>query len=220
MAAHPALKKEEAELIVQYILSLADEKPKATNLASSGKIDLNKQKPGLLNDRYILIASYTDQGGNQVGPLEARDVVVLRRPTILAAAFDAVDKAQKYELKAGQAPGITQDMEIVIGASGGYVAYNDIDLTGIGSITLTGSAPASFMAGGVVDFHLDAADGPVIGSANIETRDGMAAAMFNRPVAIQKTDGVHNLYLTFTSATGEGSVCTLTMLSFEPEKNM
>lgn len=220
MAAHPALKKEEAELMVQYILSLADEKPQSTSMASSGTIKLDKQKPGLLNDRYILIASYTDKGGSQVGPLEARDVLVLRRPNIQAAAFDEINKVQKFEIKAGQAPGVTQDMEIILGTSGGYLAYNDLDLTGIGSVKLIGSAPASYMAGGSVELRLDSADGPVIGSTAIETTEGMPSTLFQIPVAIQKTQGMHNLYLTFTTPTGEGAVCSLTMLVFEPEKNM
>ncbi|MCB0656982.1 MAG: ThuA domain-containing protein [Saprospiraceae bacterium] len=220
MAAHPALKKEEAELMVQYILSLADEKPKATPMAASGTLPLTKQKPGLQNDRFILIASYTDKGGNQVGPLEARDVVILRRPMLPAASFDGFDKVQKFELKAGQAPGITQDMELVIGSHEGYVLYKDLDLTGIGSVTLIGSAPASYMKGGTVEIHADAVNGPLLGKAEIKTNEDMAQSAFQIPVALKENNGIHNLYLTFTSATGQDAVCTLTTLLFNRMESM
>ena len=199
MAAHPQLTKSETNKMVEYILSLAGESEIITGLPISGTYTLNKHKPGSTEGTYIFTASYTDKGGAVIGPLTAREVFSLRSPVIGAGQFDEINGAMKFKLLAGQAPGVEEDVELVIGNPNGYVVYKGIDLTGVKSIELgLGMAPTYF-SGGTVEVRSGAEDGPVI--ANVEVKQSLTEFGFQSKFAdLKPVEGPQDLFLHFIPA--------------------
>src|SRR5690606_36986307 len=80
MSAHPGLTKEETAQMVEYILSLAGEKPVVT-LPVEGKYRVQAANKGVI----IARAAYTDKGANGIPPIRSEQTLVLRAPTFSAA---------------------------------------------------------------------------------------------------------------------------------------
>ena len=211
MAAHPQLSKKQSDEMVKYILSLEGWQGDKKGLAAKGQYTLKEhmKKPGGV---YILTASYTDKGGEVIGPLTARKVLKLRSPNQLAANYDEIEGASKFKLEPGQAPGVEEEMEIVIG-SAGHVGYKGLGLAGIASIELMIAQMPSYFGGGTLELRLDAPDGKKIAETAIE--QGLTdVGMKNIDLPIAPIDGVHDLYVVFTPK-GDKPVCVLINLAFK-----
>lgn len=214
MAAHPQLTQNETDQMVRYILSLEGWQGDKKGLPYKGKYVLKdhigKEKGGV----YMLTASYTDEGGEVIGPLTARKMLQLKSPFLPAVNFDRIEKAAKMSLEAGQVPGIDEEMVFIIGNKDGYVAYNEIGLAGITSMTLEIGQAAAYMSGGQIDIRLDAPDGPLIGSAEVvQGLTDFGAATLDVP--IKPTSGKHDLYILFDTKGNEKPVCTLVNIEFK-----
>ncbi len=214
MAAHPQLTQNESEQMVRYILSLEGWQGDKKGLPYKGKYVLKdhigKEKGGV----YILTASYTDEGGEVIGPLTARKMLQLKSPFLPAVNFDAVEKAAKMSIEAGQVPGIDEDVEFVIGNKEGYVVYNDLGLAGITSMELGIGQAASYFGGGVIELRLDAPDGKLIGSAEVvQGLTDFGFTVLNVP--IEATSGKHNLHVVFDTKGNDKPVCTLITIEFK-----
>ncbi|MEL6926121.1 MAG: carbohydrate-binding protein, partial [Bacteroidota bacterium] len=213
MAAHPQLTKSETDQMVRYILSLAENAP-SDNMDLNGTYQLNKHTGNGDEGRYYLIASYSDKGATNAKSITAREVITLRSPTIPSVAYDDINGAMKFEVKAGMAPGIDQDMEIVIANADSWVAYDNIDMTGIKNIELLIGQAGSFFGGGSVEIRADAPDGQLLGSA--EVKQGLATFGFNTfqcPIDAP-IDGMHKLYVNFKAADAQKPVGALIALVF------
>jgi cytochrome c len=81
MSAHPQLSKREAENIVRYIYSLTDKKQTQKYMPASGQLTLPfyEHEP---RGQYTIVATYTDKGGEGVGPLKDTDVVNIRNADV------------------------------------------------------------------------------------------------------------------------------------------
>ena len=202
MAAHPQLTDNEAAQMVKYILSLTGNAPAESGLPLQGTYTFKPQEaPGGV---YILSASYTDKGGDEIGPLTARSVFKLRPAYVPAAEYDQIEKAMKFELEKGQFPGVEEDLTLVIGTQDSYVAYHDLDLTSIQAVALLANANSAYMGGGIIEFRVDAPDGKVIASAPIDAK--LTAKMYERRVInLEATEGVHDVYVCFRLAEGDDS---------------
>lgn len=199
MAAHPQLSESEAAQMVKYILSLSGAAPIEEGLPLKGTYTF---KPtGVSGGVYILSASYTDKGGEKIGPLTARSVFKLRPAYVPAAEYDGIEKAMKFEVKKGQFPGIEEDLELVVGTANSYVSYKDLDLTGIQAIAFTGNANSTFMGGGTIEFRVDTPDGKLIASLPIKAK--LTTKMYERFLTnLEPTEGVHDLFVHFIPAEG------------------
>jgi cytochrome c len=89
---------------------------------------------------------------------------------------------------------------------GSSVDLNQIDLTGVGAVTLVGVAPAQYQAiGGKVEVHIDSPTGPVLGETEmIRPTTDPAAPPARLRVAFQPTTGVHDVYLVFRNPDAKG----------------
>ncbi len=210
MAAHPQLTNSEAEQMAKYILSLSGEAKLGDGLPTKGSFTLNKHQAQHTEGRYIFTASYTDKGGNEIGPLTARDVMTLRSPTIASVDFDELVKAMKFKVEPGMAPGVEEEMNIIIGVGGGFVGYKNIDLTGVTGIEIGAAQAGTFFGGGSIEIRIDKPDGDVIGTFDIVqglTDFGMNT--FN--TKIKSIEGVHDVYTVFVAADKEDNkpVCAV-----------
>ena len=211
MAAHPQLSKKQSDEMVKYILSLEGWQGDKKGLAAKGEYTLKEhiKKPGGV---YILTASYTDKGGEVIGPLTARKIIKLRSPSQLAANYDEIEGASKFKLEPGQAPGVEEEMEIIIG-SAGHVGYKNLGLGGIASIELMVAQMPSFFGGGTVELRLGAPDGQKIAETKIE--QGLTdVGMKNIDLAIEPIEGTHDLYAVFVPK-DDKPVCVLINLAFK-----
>ncbi|MDQ3537174.1 MAG: PKD domain-containing protein, partial [Bacteroidota bacterium] len=90
MPPHLQLSKEDANEMVQYILSLAQEEQEEANqqIAWKGSIVPDKQVNDKEGGAYILTASYTDKGAAGMPPAQGREEIVIRHAKVLAANAD------------------------------------------------------------------------------------------------------------------------------------
>ena len=218
MAAHPQLSPEEAGQMVAYILSLGKEAEEAgatgQPLKGTYAFDEHQGKEGD-QGRYVITASYTDEGAGDLGALTASETVVLRPPRVQAETFDAAgDGATKYTVPAST-PGVEAAFDVLVGPSGSHARFEDIDLTDVGAISaLVGLVPGT-TAGGTIEVHLDRPDGPTIGAFSVGMRPEQAG--FHEYTArLQPTEGVHDLYFTFTGE-GDGPVAIVDWFRFHRE---
>jgi cytochrome c len=146
MSAHPQLSKREAENIVRYIYSLTDKKQTQKYLPVKGQVSLSffDHEP---RGQYTIIATYTDKGGEGVGPLKDTDVVNIR-------------KADVNPMYADEYPGFPRFGDnLSAGKHKAYVLFRNIDLTGIENFNYRYSAKES---DGFMEVRLDSRAGPVI----------------------------------------------------------
>ncbi|OAV43093.1 PQQ-dependent sugar dehydrogenase [Lewinella sp. 4G2] len=121
MSGHPALKTEDAETMVGYILSL-----------NNGGLPLEgKAKPGTGSGSYVIAASYRDNGGKQTPPLVGQQAIVLRSPRVeVETGNDGLYRAA--------VPGSGQNFafRVVAFRPGGWLKMDNIDLKGLAGFRL------------------------------------------------------------------------------------
>ncbi|WP_149242745.1 ThuA domain-containing protein [Dyadobacter sp. 32] len=160
MAAHPQHKPEEAEEMVKYILSLAKEKVVDKKPLKGSYVTQAKQKEG----SYIFNASYTDKGNPIVGPLTGFKSVALRPAKIRANTYEESKDVSTFKIPNGA--------EVVTGLkNGSYIAFTDIDLTGISSLDIATGFRQGQSAGGILEVRLDSPTGTKLGEAKVESAD-------------------------------------------------
>ncbi len=156
MSAHPDLPERQAKLMVDFILSLDDAGKEKQNLPLQGSYVT--QTPAEENGKggYLLRAAYTDKGTSQLKPLTSEKIIALRNP-VLDAEQNDVEKGTQLTTTPRRSFNVVED--------GGYIGYKNLDLTGISEISLHAEASTrSGAAGGVIEVHLDAPDGPLLGT--------------------------------------------------------
>ncbi|MGA0559881.1 ThuA domain-containing protein [Larkinella sp. VNQ87] len=189
MSAHPQLKEDEAKEMVSYVMSLADKKQADKKPLKGTYTTEPKAKDG----SYLFSASYTDKGGNVIGPLTGTSTVALRSAKTKATTYDEGKGVSRFKLPTGG--------EIVFAnENNGYFAFNDIDLAGIRSLTAMGSAVSTYMAGGKLEVRLDSPTGTLLGAADVKSEK-------MEPVSIPiKTpvSGLHKLYFVYVNPNAKG----------------
>jgi cytochrome c len=199
MSAHPTLTKEQTSQMVEYILSLADQKPVPT-LPVSGRYRVQAENRGVI----IARAAYTDKGANGIPPIRSEETLVLRAPTFSAASATIDEGVNRFRLN---------DNDFMIGTrDGAYIGFENVDLTDVGAMTFIASAPANYgFAGGVVEVHIDSPTGPVIGTSNTIVPTAASGRMGGTQARapIQSTEGFHDLYLVYRKPGASGNLFVL-----------
>ncbi|NND35278.1 MAG: PKD domain-containing protein, partial [Saprospiraceae bacterium] len=213
MAAHPQHSNEEAEKMVAYILSLANEEDKGESVPVSGTYTFSETMDHQ-EGSYILMASYTDRGAGKVEPLSKRAMVRLRSPLIDATTYDTAYIARKFTLSADQAAqaGFSEPFDILVAADKGFVGFKQIDLSGITMIQMEMSTNSAFTGGGMIQVMADGPDGEVLGQQEVPT--DAPDDKLSLSIPIENTVGHRDLYFTFAGNEGK-PVCTLLSLAFK-----
>jgi cytochrome c len=184
MAAHPQHKPEEAEEMVKYILSLAKGKVVDKKPLKGSYVTQAKQKEG----SYIFSASYTDRGDAIVGPLTGLKSVALRPAKVSANSFDDSKDVTNSKTSDGR--------EVVVARkTGSFIAFTDIDLTGISAVDVTAEFNEGQTVGGTMELHLDSPTGLKIGEGKVAS-----AGKINVPVKAPADGRSHKLYFVFKNA--------------------
>ena len=182
MSAHPQLTNSEATDMVRYILSLADDKAANRQPVAGNYTPTEHKKAGA----YVLTATYTDRGNGAAGPLTGVTSLALRSPQMKATTADQKQDIFEFD--------IPQLGPAAVGLkSGSFVAFDNLDLTDIGSISVMAIAADERTAGGKLEARLDSPTGKLIGEADVKQGSmGSVNLPFGQPVT-----GRHKLYLVF-----------------------
>ena len=198
MAAHPQISKENATLMVEYILSLSDDKrPKSLPLSGVSKFQPSPKEGPAPTSAYVITASYDDSGAMGMPSISSSKTVVLRSPVL--TGID-VSEFQGGPRKLAAGPNIA--VENVKHNSS--VRYKDIDLTGIGKLSFTIAEVVMMTEGGEIEVHIDSPTGKKLGLVNfekspkIDVQTGVTAKVAS--ITIEPINGKHDIVLIFKNA--------------------
>jgi cytochrome c len=203
MSAHPALAKEDAKEMVNYILSLSA-KPKKLPLKNA--IPLKDHIGKGIEGSYLLNASYRDLGANGIEPLDGRANISLRNPLVQADDFDS-----------GNVRIVTRTTEFMAFISNltdqKYISFNGIDLSGIKHIKYRVQQNGT---GGNIELRLGSKDGPLVSTLAVPAAGSPEQKNVWKEflAPITATKGMHNLYFVFTAPGLKGNMFNLDWIYF------
>jgi cytochrome c len=192
MSSHPDLSQAEAREMVGYILSMAQS---GNSLPLQGSIPLKDHVGKGDEGSYLLVASYTDQGANQIEPLYTRDHLTLRNPLVQIEDFD------EGNVRLGTVTTVFMTYATGI-RPGSFVRFNQLDLTGVKELRYRVQAQGQ---GGNIEVRLGSADGPLVSTVAIpagsvaDPKDGWKGVA----APLKETQGQHDLYFVFANPAGE-----------------
>lgn len=218
MSAHPQLAEEDALLMVNYIMSMEEQTsaPETHPLEGSYVTRIPQGDNG--KGSYLLRVAYTDQGAGGIQGLSSEKIIALRNPSV---------DPEKYDEGNGTRLLTTPSRSFSMVGDGAYLAYDQIDLSGIATIEVVAQAPPRENAAGAsVEIRLDSPEGQLIGSTEqiepkeVNFRDiirkmreanakagkpdaqidfGEARRMASSVVSaeLSPVDGIHKVYLVF-----------------------
>ncbi|HXB08867.1 MAG TPA: PKD domain-containing protein, partial [Puia sp.] len=208
MSAHPALSQGDVNAMVTWILSLANKEAVKKSLPQTGSITPPKDtKPG---SAMVITASYTDKGGNNIKALTGKTTLSLRSNTL---SFTGQEKTKGFN------PFKYNGQYLLIFPAGeGWFASDAVDLSGVGSVSLTcgwqapPKKPLSFEA------RLDAPDGKLLGKSTVtpsQGKDGpVRFAVATLPVNAVTDGKEHVLYFVYKGVEAiSGGIFSLTFNS-------
>ena len=184
MAAHPALPKEDARKMVQWILSLSQNEKTNPSLPPAGTIIPQEKKPGMA---LVLSASYTDKGGVNIKPLTGHTSI-----TLPGNYFLFTGKEKSY----GYAPlRYDKNFYYPFTDTAGWVQADSIDLTGIKNISLYTYWADGNIPGYTFEIRAGGADGLLIGKKTVPAakRANNAQLVFTIPVDGPRDGGLHTI---------------------------
>ena len=215
MAAHPAFSQEEATSIATYLVSL-DEKSPNPVLPMEGNFRADQHTSDEIGT-YIFQVSYTDQGGDPVGPITSSEVLRLRPATMPATLFEDQFKGGRKRTIEGQ--------DVLTGIENeGWLKYGAVDLSHISALKIHGGTLGDRTNGWVTTdgpFKVElrrSLNGPAIAKGELPVLQGMNDAQVAE-ISINDTSGeVGDLYLVFLyEGSDESARGAIAMLEFVKE---
>jgi cytochrome c len=179
MSAHPQVSTQDASEMVKYILSLAEPKKQKTVLPAQGTIVLKDHQKDEPRGQYSLIATYTDNGGNVIGPLTNSDVVTLRNAKVKTVYADAHVGFPRWGNSLSQ------------GDHKSYILLKNVDLTGIKQFTYEYSSQNK---DGEIEVRIDSQAGPVISRTPYAATGAWNAVKQVTGQITTPTAGKHDVY--------------------------
>jgi cytochrome c len=159
MPAHPSMTLNDARTIANYILNINSQR--VPSLPGKGKYMVNVPADDNGRGTYIFRVAYTDRGAGSIPPQTTDTVLVLRSPKLSPLKADRI---------AGGALRDQLDEYVFLTAKpDSYIAYNDVDLTGISRIVFRANWHLyDIYPGGRIEIRLDSPDGEIIGETLFE----------------------------------------------------
>jgi cytochrome c len=159
MPAHPSMSENDAKLITQYILNIESEEKSTMPMKGVARTSPPKGENG--RGTYFLRAAYTDRGVAGIPPQTTDTILVLKSPKVNPLKADIIE--------GGALRDQLDEYVFLTVKPGSYIAYRNIDLTGIKQILFRANWHLyDIYPGGIVEIHLDDKDGQLIGQTRIE----------------------------------------------------
>jgi hypothetical protein len=161
----------------------------------------DQEEPDTERLAFSVGASYTDAGAPGVLPLTTRALHTLQPRRKQAEHFT---RSQGVLVQPSADTGGGGDD--VYGFTEGYLTFSPVNLTNITGLSLR---LASFSSGGVIEFRVDAPDGPLVGSAPLM----FTGDYVTLPAPLADPGGTRELFLVF--ALPEGGEVYLNWIEFD-----
>ena len=227
MPAHEHLSTDRARELVEQILNLSPERTGKPSLPLQGSLSFDQHaatvKPNEWMDtstpaQYRLRVSYTDRGGDVIGPLTSDTEILFSHPHVRAALFD--DTASTMTIMAPESSLIPEDLVgvplVIATTPGGFVSFENIDLHGVDRVDIVATALSAFMEGGRIEVRQGAVDGPLIDTVAVESR--LIPGKENFSANLEKLDGMTDLFFVFQTLDPEeessGALLVLLSVNF------
>jgi cytochrome c len=163
----------------------------------------------------IMRAAYTDKGANGIPSATSEKILTLKSPRFPANIADKTADIRKLGF---------QNPRMIGSHDKAYLGYDNIDMTGIGQAVCTVFAPEERLnsAGGSIEVHIDAPDGPIIGKSKmIPVTQGKTSAPVpvDVPINFTPTPGFHDIYFVFRNenAAEDRPLFVMTTIQFHPD---
>jgi cytochrome c551/c552 len=156
MSAHPDLKKEDAEMIVDWILGL--NKKAAPSLPAKGSITPTEKDLGNGNQMQIT-ATYTDKGGSGIRPQSGVGMLSLRSPVLGVEAANKLERMSIFEF-GGRKLGVLSD-------NSGSATFNDVSLKHVKALELNYGMQAVPDYAFIISWHVNDVNGAKLGEVKI-----------------------------------------------------
>jgi len=205
MAAHPQLSTGQVEQMARYILSLGGDVTSVASAPLQGTYTPAERSDADDEGKYILTATYTDQGAAGIEPLTGRDIVFMRHPRVQAERFDTGENAMRFTVPE-DVPGFDKPTDVVVGSDNGHIVFKGTDLTDVRALTARVALVPERTTGGRVEVRLGGPEGRPIGTFALpQTPETVGVKPYE--ISIEATQGVHDLAFVFVrEGPGEGSV--------------
>src|SRR5690606_18170978 len=121
MSANPDMKEADADKIITWDLCLPGDQQRSQSLPGTGTLDHTVGKPLSSNGVFVLSASYTDKGGENIKPLSGTNAVTLRNSSL--------DLAQTSNREGYSSFNMGGRTLMIAPAAPGHFGITEIDLT-------------------------------------------------------------------------------------------
>ncbi len=194
MSAHPQLSVTDSRAMVEYILNMANPKSSVKSAPINGTVAIKTSQDQKEKGTYILRAAYRDRGTAAMTPLVGEEIIVLRYPGLDP---ELAEQAKGLNIV------ITPGKAIYMQGDGAFLAYKNIDLTGIKAFTIKAAARGNVAAaGGTIEVRLDSPDGKLVGQTALlpgPAPSGTPQRGGNQTLVaeLSEASGMHTVYFVF-----------------------
>lgn len=199
MSAHPQLKIEEVNKIVNYILSLKPDKDKIEKtLPLAGTLEFTEHLKAKSDGIYVLMASYLDKGNAQVegSQLAAQEQFIFNPPVLEAEAADE---------RSAKTSTWDRGKRTLVGAitHNAYLKFNNVDFNNLKTLQIVADFNKDYRYQGTVEVRANSTTGPLMGSTAIDAFNKNKNAQQTYKIPIQPTTAKGDLVVVFKN---EGDV--------------
>jgi cytochrome c len=188
MPGHTHLPEDQVGQMVDFILGLEDPDYGKVNWPLEGAFlpEQNDNSEGY----YLIQASYTDQGANEILPLRENTQLILRHPDVKAVTADKFENTAKANADGLNFVRFTQ--------RNSWIAFDQIDLRGVRQVEILVN-PAGIE--GRLEIRLGSPMGPRIGISEVLLQ-GDRKGYFTEAIPLKKTDETADLYFVIKTESG------------------
>jgi len=193
MAAHPQLKVDQVGKIIDYILSLRpNQKMAGKTLPLSGSITFREHMRGKAGGKYILMASYLDEGNAKV---EGSTLSASEQLNFIAPKIEAEDADEK-----SKGLGVWNNMGATLVGSiahNSFLKFNNISFKNLNNIQLAAAYNANYPYAGSVEIREGSINGKIIGTTILGYSHPDKGSMEYYDIAVQPNIDKGPLFLVF-----------------------
>lgn len=197
MSAHPDLALSDAEDIVTWILSLANEDVREASLPMSGSFIPSDKFQLTTQGTIVLSASYTDKGYDQIPSLTDAKRIVLLNPSLNLEDSETSTGISSKKLKGRQFKSVN--------AGNSWIKFSNISLQDVKSIKVKYGMSAADANGWKLELRLDSPEGKLIGEqvlANRKSAPESLEAVLNLKQSFEEKT-LYDLYCVFSKTNSE-----------------
>ncbi|MDA0195159.1 MAG: PQQ-dependent sugar dehydrogenase [Bacteroidetes bacterium] len=187
MVAHPQLTVNEITEIVKYVFSMADD---SKVLSPKGQLIFDQHQPGNTGGVYILTATYTDKGGDQVDAITTQEQIMLKAPVLQAENADDMNP----EMSSRNVAGTT-----VLGniTDGRYFMFENVLFDGLNSVSMRVLYDSGFQYNGTIEVKRATLDGSLLSSYVIAPYLETERGTKSHEIKLKAATGRDKLYFIF-----------------------